>query len=111
MIRTKDRELLSDLRAEGFPDLHLAFRAFTCDSQDWVPAVEKIYTYIFETANTISLSLLSNWLYERLQKKKPEQLIINDITLIDNNEIFKIINNYIQRADEDKNECDQKKSD
>lgn len=107
-ICTEDRTLHSDLRAENFPDLHLSTRAFTCDSLDWIPPVEKILTFIVDTSNTVSLSLLSAWLYDRFKKKKPEKVIVNDVTIINHTEIIVVINKHIQIADE--NESESKKT-
>jgi len=98
-IHTEDRSLLSDLRSENIPDLRLSTRTFTCDSPDWIPQVEKILTFIADTSNTVSLSLLSAWLYDRFKEKEPEKVIVNNITIINHQEIVNVINNHIQIVD------------
>ena len=98
-IHTEDRTLLSDLRSENLPDVRLSTRAFTCDSPDWIPPVEKILTFIVDTSSTVSLSLLSAWLYDRFKKKVPEKVIVNNITIVNHQEIANVINNYIKVED------------
>jgi len=103
-IHTEDRALLSDLRTEGYSDLRLSTRVFTCDSPDWIPPVEKILTFIVDTSNSITLSLLSSWLYDRFKKKEPAKVVVNHITIVNHQEIVNVINNYIQVADKDRDE-------
>ena len=99
-IRTEDRSLLSDLRSENIPELRLSIRTFTCDSPDWIPPVEKILTFIVDTSNTVSVSLLSAWLYDRFKVKKPEKVIVNNITVINHQDIVNVISNHIQMVDD-----------
>lgn len=103
-IHTEDRALLSDLRAEAFSDLRLSTRVFTCDSPDWIPPVENILTFIVDTSSTITLSLLSTWLYDRFNKKEPEKVIVNNITIVNHQDIVNVINNYIQVEDRNQRE-------
>ena len=98
-IRTEDRELLNDLRNENFEGVRLMTSTFTCDSVDWIPPVERVLTYIVETSNTVVWSLLTTWLYERFKTKPPEQIIINNITVSNSQEMVTVINNRIEVAD------------
>jgi hypothetical protein len=95
-IHTEDRSLLSELRSENIPDLRLSTRTLTCDSADWIQIVEKIFTFIIDTSSTVSLSLLSSWLYDRFKEKEPKTVIVNNITIINHQEISSVINNHIQ---------------
>ena len=100
-IHTNDKDLLSDLRSENMPDIRLSQKVFTCDSPDWIPPVEQILTFILNTANTVALQLLSEWLCDRFKRNEPEKLIVNNITIFNHQEIVNVINNYIHVAGDD----------
>lgn len=108
-VHTEDGAFLSDLRSEDIPDLRLATRTFFCDSLDWIPPVEKVITFIIDTSNTISLSLLSAWLYNRFKEKEPEKVIVNNITIINHQEIVNVINNHIKSIDDSQGKSGQRR--
>jgi len=98
-ILTEDRELLAALKNEKLDGVRLMTRAFTCDTVDWIPPVERVFTYIVETSNTVVWSLLTAWLYDRFKTKPPEQIIINNITVSTSQEMVTIINKQIEATD------------
>ena len=94
-IETADSEILRDLQAQKIEGVRLMTRAFTCDSIDWVPPVEKLLSLIVETSFAVETGLLSAWLYDRFKDKPPEKLSVNGHA-VSPDQIVVVINNYAQ---------------
>ncbi|MFI5446084.1 hypothetical protein [Polaromonas sp. UC242_47] len=94
-IETSDTALLRDLQAQNIEGLRLMRRAFTCDSAEWIPPVEKVLSFIVEASVTIDVNLVAAWLYDRFKEKPPEKVIVNG-TDVEPERVTIVINNYAQ---------------
>jgi len=102
LVITSDQSMLDDLCAESIPDLELTKMHGTLDSANGIIPSDLIFM-VKITAYSVSLSLLSQWLYDRIIKRKPNKATINGQEVSkDPSQISNIINNLNIQIDQSK---------
>ncbi len=103
-LRTDDKELMDELKAQNFKGITFSTRHFTTDSMP-TEIREFICTHAITIFDAAAGTLLASWLENRFKKKPARKTTINGIDVSKNSgQITIIINKFIQQNNTDEND-------
>lgn len=86
IIKTTDKSLLDDLKAENIPDLRMSQRHFHVNVAD-TKIIENLFTYVIVPSTIFALKAFGAWLFKRFKEKIPDNTTINNEKIVNYQQI------------------------